>query len=152
MLTAAGPKVIEFNVRFGDPEAQVVFPRLDEDLSWLLGEASTGALTSRAARFAPDAHVGVVLAASGYPDRPRTGDVISGVEAAAREPGALVFHAGTSRRGADLVTAGGRVLTIVGRAETYASAIEAAYRAASHVQFSGLHYRRDIGRKAVERS
>src|SRR6185369_10536766 len=87
MLTADGPKVIEFNVRFGDPEAQVVLPMLDEDLGWLLGEAATGALPSRPARFRREPHVGVVLAAGGYPDAPETGKAIDGVAAAGDVPG-----------------------------------------------------------------
>ena len=81
MLTATGPKVIEFNARFGDPEAQVVLPMLDEDLSWLLASAVTGALPRRRARFRAEPHVGVVLAAAGYPDTPRAGDVITGIDA-----------------------------------------------------------------------
>ena len=149
MLTSDGPKVVEFNVRFGDPEAQVVFPRLDEELSWLLGAAATGALPPRPARFRPEPHVGVVLAAAGYPDAAETGKVIHGIDAAARVPGALVFHAATSRRGADLVTAGGRVLTVVGRGGTYREAIDIAYRAASYIRFDGMQLRTDIGRKAL---
>ena len=149
MLTATGPKVIEFNVRFGDPEAQVVLPMLDEDLSWLLASAATGALPSRPARFRREPHVGVVLAAGGYPDNPETGRTITGVDQAAAEPGALVFHAGTARRDRARVTAGGRVLTVVGRGPTYEEAIAVAYRAAAHVQFEGMQFRRDIGRKAV---
>jgi phosphoribosylamine--glycine ligase len=149
MLTADGPKVIEFNVRFGDPEAQVVLPMLDEDLSWLLGESATGALPSRAARFRNEPHVGVVIAAGGYPDTPDAGEVITGLEKAAAVPGALVFHAGTSKRDNSLVTAGGRVLTVVGHASSYEKAIDVAYEAASRIQFNGMQYRRDIGRKAL---
>ena len=107
MLTADGPKVIEFNVRFGDPEAQVVLPMLDEDLSWLLGAAATGALPSRPARFRDEPHVGVVLAAGGYPESAESGKPIAGLEAAAAVPGALVFHAGTRRRDGQIVTAAG---------------------------------------------
>ncbi|MBM3820765.1 MAG: phosphoribosylamine--glycine ligase [Acidimicrobiia bacterium] len=149
MLTAEGPKVIEFNVRFGDPEAQVVLPMLDEELSWLLGEAATGALPSRPARFRNEPHVGVVLAARGYPDAVETGKPISGVDTAAAVEDALVFHAGTGRRDGQLVTSGGRVLTVVGRGPTYRDAIDVAYRAASHVHFDGMQLRRDIGRKAL---
>jgi phosphoribosylamine--glycine ligase len=149
MLTAEGPKVIEFNVRFGDPEAQVVLPMLDEDLSWLLGAAATGALPSRAARFRDQPHVGVVLAAGGYPDSVETGKAITGIEEAAKVDGALVFHAGTARRDGHLVTAGGRVLTVVGRGASYRDAIDIAYRAASHIRFDGMQLRRDIGRKAL---
>jgi phosphoribosylamine---glycine ligase len=149
MITAEGPRVIEFNVRFGDPEAQVVLPMLDEDLSWLLGESATGALPSRAARFRNEPHVGVVLAAGGYPDTPETGRPIEGLVDAASVEGALVFHAGTSRRGGEVVTAGGRVLTVVGRGPTFADAIDTAYRGVSRIRFDGMHFRRDIGRKAL---
>jgi len=149
MLTADGPKVIEFNVRFGDPEAQVVLPMLDEDLAWLLGEAATGALPSRPARFRREPHVGVVLAAGGYPDAPETGKAIDGVAAAGAVPGAIVFHAGTAKREGRLVTAGGRVLTVVGRSRTFKDAIDTAYAAALRIHFDGMQYRRDIGRKAL---
>ena len=149
MLTADGPKVIEFNVRFGDPEAQVVLPMLDEDLAWLLGEAATGALPSRPARFRREPHVGVVLAAGGYPDAPETGKAIDGLAAASDVPGAIVFHAGTAKREGRLVTAGGRVLTVVGRSTTFRNAIDTAYAAASRIHFDGMQYRRDIGKKAL---
>jgi phosphoribosylamine--glycine ligase len=149
MLTATGPKVIEFNVRFGDPEAQVVLPMLDEDLSWLLGAAATGALPARPARFRKEPHVGVVLAARGYPETAHAGAAISGIDDAARVPGALVFHAGTSRRDGQVVTAGGRVLTVVGAGPTYRDAIDVAYRAASHIRFDGMQFRTDIGRRAL---
>ena len=148
MLTSSGPKVVEFNVRFGDPEAQVVLPRLDEDLSWLLGSAATGVLPSRPARFRDEPHVGVVLAAAGYPESAQIGAAITGIEAASRVPGALVFHAATSRRNGELVTAGGRVLTVVGRGGGYREAIDVAYRAAEHIRFEGVQFRTDIGRKA----
>jgi phosphoribosylamine--glycine ligase len=149
MLTSGGPKVVEFNVRFGDPEAQVVLPRLDEDLSWLLGSAATGALPSRAARLRDEPHVGVVLASAGYPESAQTGSVITGVEKASVMPGALVFHAATSRENGQLVTAGGRVLTVVGRGAGYREAIDVAYRAASCIRFEGMQFRTDIGRKAL---
>ena len=149
MLTADGPKVVEFNVRFGDPEAQVVLPMLDEDLSWLLAAAATEALPSRPARFRNEPHVGVVLASGGYPESSQSGSVITGVEAASNVPGALVFHAGTSRRAGQLVTSGGRVLTVVGRGPTYRAAIEVAYRAAAHITFDGMQLRHDIGQKAL---
>jgi phosphoribosylamine--glycine ligase len=151
MITPSGPKVIEFNVRFGDPEAQVILPMLDEDLSWLLAAAATAALPARAARFRDQPHVGVVLAAGGYPDTVETGKRITGLDAAARVPDAMVFHAGTARRDGHLVTNGGRVLTIVGRGSTHRDAIDVAYRAASHVHFDGMQFRRDIGQKALQR-
>ena len=149
MLTADGPKVIEFNVRFGDPEAQVVLPMLDEDLSWLLGAAATGALPTRPARFRDEPHVGVVLASRGYPDSAESDQPIVGLDEAAAVPGALVFHAGTARREGQIVTAGGRVITVVGRGRSHRDAIDTAYRAAAHVQFNGMQMRRDIGQKAL---
>ena len=149
MISPDGPRVIEFNVRFGDPEAQVLLPMLDEGLAPLLEAASRGALPDRAARFRPEPHVGVVLAAAGYPDEPRTGDPISGLDAAAGVRGALVFHAGTRRDGDRVITAGGRVLNVVGRGASYRDAIGVAYRAAGEIHFEGMQFRRDIGRKAV---
>jgi phosphoribosylamine--glycine ligase len=149
MLTDEGPKVVEFNVRFGDPEAQVILPMLDEDLSSLLMCAANGALPSRHARFSSHVHVGVVLAAGGYPEHVETGKIISGIEAARAVPGAVVFHAGTRRQNGDLVTAGGRVLTVVGAGGTYREGIDMAYDAASRISFEGMQYRHDIGRKAL---
>ena len=149
MLTASGPKVVEFNVRFGDPEAQVVVPMLDEDLSELLSAAASQSLPDRAARFGPEPHVGVVLASAGYPESSDNGREIDGLAAAARVPGALVFHAGTASRDGRSVTAGGRVLTAVGRGATYRDAIGIAYRAATEIRFDGMQFRRDIGEKAM---
>ena len=149
MLTSTGPKVVEFNVRLGDPEAQVLLPMLDEDLSWLLGAAATGALPTRAAKFRRQPHVGIVLASAGYPETAATGTPINGIEDATAVAGALVFHAATARQGKQLVTAGGRVLTVVGRGESYSQAIETAYQAAGRIRFDGMQLRRDIGRKAL---
>ena len=149
MLTAAGPKVVEFNVRFGDPEAQVILPMLDEDLPQLLMSAATGTLPSRAARIRDERLVGVVIASAGYPESSDPGRAIAGLAEAAAVPGALVFHAGTAERHGDVVTAGGRVLTVVGRGASYQDAIAVAYRAASEVRFEGMQFRTDIGRKAL---
>lgn len=149
MLTADGPRVVEFNVRFGDPEAQVILPMLDEDLAPLLAAAARGTLPQRPARFRPSPHVGVVLAAAGYPDAPRSGDRIEGIDDASRVADGLVFHAGTAAREGAVVTAGGRVLTVVGRGPSFASAIDVAYGAASRIHFDGMQVRCDIGRKAV---
>ena len=113
-LTAAGPKVVEFNVRFGDPEAQVVLPRLAEPLSALLLSAAEGRLTERPAVFDPGPRVGVVLASHGYPESSRSGDVIDGLEDAAGIDGVAVFHAATRLSDGHFETAGGRVLTVVG--------------------------------------
>jgi phosphoribosylamine---glycine ligase len=150
MLTGSGPRVVEFNVRFGDPEAQVVFPMLDEDLSTLLWAAACGALPERPARFRAEPHVAVVLASAGYPESSDGERVIDGLDAAAQVPGALVFHAGTAHRDGRIVTAGGRVLTVVGRGRTYRDAIDVAYRAAGEIRFEGMQFRKDIGRKVLE--
>ncbi|HTM03341.1 MAG TPA: phosphoribosylamine--glycine ligase [Vicinamibacterales bacterium] len=152
MITPSGPKVIEFNVRFGDPEAQVVLPMLDEDLSWLLGAAATGVLPQRAAKFRDRPHVGVVIASAGYPESSDNGRRITGLDAAAAVPNAMVFHAGTAKRDGQIVSNGGRVLTVVGSGPTHREAIEVAYAAASHIRFDGMQYRRDIGQKALARS
>jgi phosphoribosylamine--glycine ligase len=150
MLTPDGPKVLEYNVRFGDPEGQVVVPRLASDLGTLLLEAAGGRLVSDV-RWRPEACVGVVLASAGYPAQPRTGDVIQGLDAAARLPGVLVFHAGTRRdRRGVLVTNGGRVLTVVGRDVTAAGAGERAYAAVERISWPGMQHRRDIARRAAE--
>jgi phosphoribosylamine--glycine ligase len=150
MLTAAGPKVIEFNVRLGDPEAQVLLPRLDEDLSAVLVAVAEGALRSRQARFRAEPRVGVVLASAGYPDHAETGKIIHGIEDAAGVPGALVFHAATRRSDGGLMTAGGRVLTVVGSGGDFRDAIGVAYRAAARIRFDGMQFRSDIGRKALD--
>lgn len=149
MLTVEGPKVVEFNVRFGDPEAQVIFPMLNEDLSSLLAAAAAGSLPARPARLRREPHVGVVLAARGYPDAAEDGSVITGIENAAAVPGALVFHAGTREQTGQLVASGGRVLTVVGAGSSHREAIEVAYTAVSHLHFEGMQFRRDIGRKAL---
>jgi phosphoribosylamine--glycine ligase len=149
MLTADGPKVVEFNVRFGDPEAQVILPMLDEDLTHLLMAAATGTLPSRAAQIHQERHVGVVLASGGYPESSESGRVIAGLAEAEAVPGALVFHAGTGWRDHEVVTAGGRVLTVVGRGPSYQDAIVVAYRAVEQIRFDGMQYRTDIGRKAL---
>ena len=148
MLTCAGPKVIEFNVRFGDPEAQVVLPLLDTDLVALLAAAADGDLGAHTVTAHADVAVGVVLASGGYPGPVKTGVPIHGIDAAAAISGVDVFHAATVRRDDQLVTAGGRVLTVVGRGPTFERAIALAYEGASQISFDGMHYRRDIGQKA----
>ena len=150
MLTCDGPKVIEFNVRFGDPEAQVVMPMIADDLAPRLAAAAEGALDGAPVSFRPERHVGVVLASREYPASSPGGAPIAGLPNASGLDDVLVFHAGTARRGDEIVTAGGRVLTVVGRGETYEDAIERAYAGASRISFDGMHYRRDIGNKALE--
>ena len=152
MLTPDGPKVIEFNVRFGDPEAQVVLPLLG-NLSNLLRLEGDGfdSATAEADRFGGRrVAVGVVLAAYGYPGDVRTGDVIHGLDDVSRDcPDVQIFFAGVKQRGDDLVTAGGRVLTVMATAPSFAMAIARVYEAASKISFDGMQYRRDIGRKAM---
>jgi phosphoribosylamine--glycine ligase len=131
-------------VRFGDPECQVVVPRLDMDLAQLLAEAAHGRIISEP-RCSDDAMVTIVLAAEGYPTAPRTGDPIEGI-AAARATGALVFCAGVAGTAAAPITAGGRVLTVVGQGPDAATAIGRAYDAVAHVDFAGMQVRSDIGR------
>jgi len=149
MLTDAGPKVIEFNVRFGDPEAQVVLPMLVDDLLPLLVGAAAGRLDGLTGRLGTESRVGVVLASGGYPGPYRTGLPISGLDAAERVADVLVFHSGTARQGADIVTAGGRVLTVVAAGDGYRDAIDLAYAAAALISFDGVHMRKDIGAKAL---
>lgn len=150
MLTADGPKVIEFNCRFGDPEAQVVLPLVAEPLSALLLAASTGAALPARTRFSADVAAGVVLAAAGYPGEFARGAEIRGLDRVAAEcPAAQVRFAGVAERDGVLVTAGGRVLTVVGRAATYRDAIAAAYDAAGRIHFDGMQFRTDIGRRAL---
>jgi phosphoribosylamine---glycine ligase len=149
MLTAGGPKVIEFNVRFGDPEAQVVLPRIASELAPMLAAAASGSLGAAAVRTSPEPQVGVVLASGGYPDRYETGKPIAGLDEAGCMPDVHVFHSGTSMRGSELVTAGGRVLTVVAGGADYRQAITRAYEAVDRISFAGLHVRRDIAAKAL---
>ena len=149
MITAEGPKVVEFNVRLGDPEAQVVLPMIDGDLEPLLRAAAQGSLGQDTCRVRDWPHVGVVLASKGYPDSVETGKVMTGLGEAEAVPGVTIFHAGTARRGADLVTSGGRVLTVVGTGKDFPQAISRAYDAAGRIHFDGVHYRKDIGKKAI---
>jgi phosphoribosylamine--glycine ligase len=149
MLTPAGPQVIEFNVRLGDPEAQVILALVEEPLAPLLAAAAAGELTRKTCALARDTLVGVVLASRGYPESSESGQAISGT-ADAERAGLAVYHAATSVSDGQLITAGGRVLTIVARAPDYAEAIGRAYAGVGLVSFDGMQYRRDIGRKALE--
>jgi phosphoribosylamine---glycine ligase len=149
MITASGPKVIEFNVRLGDPEAQVILPRIDEPLLPVLVAAAAGRLRQTSCRLGPDKVVGVVIASRGYPESSLSGEPISGIEAAEQVAGVSVYHAGTARQDGRIVTAGGRVLTIVGRGSDFAEAIASAYAGTLQISFDGMQFRRDIGRKAL---
>jgi phosphoribosylamine--glycine ligase len=149
MVTENGPQVIEFNVRFGDPEAQVVLPMLMDELAPMLHDAAAGQLGERPFRVTNEPHVGIVMASGGYPGSYETGVPIEGVEQAEAIPGVLVFHAGSSFDNGRLVTAGGRVLTVVGRGRDFSEAIERAYHGVACVSFRGSHFRTDIGRKGL---
>ncbi len=150
MLTDVGPKVIEFNVRLGDPEAQVVLPLIQDPLLPVLVEAASGSLRSTAIRLAGDVLVGVVLASRGYPDSSESDRSITGLAAAEAIPGVTVYHAGTAMHDGRLVTAGGRVLTVVGRGGDYPEAIARAYAAVLQISFEGMQFRRDIGRRSLK--
>jgi phosphoribosylamine--glycine ligase len=150
MLTAGGIKVLEFNVRLGDPETQPLMHRMASDLVPVLMAAATGELRSAAIEWKPGPSVCVVLASGGYPGEFATGKTISGI-AEAEATGATVFQAGTRMGRNGLETAGGRVLGITASAETLPGAIQAAYMAAAKIHFDGMHYRTDIGRKGLKR-
>ena len=151
MITREGPKVIEFNCRFGDPECQVILPRLEDDLLALLQAVATGQGLPATLSWSPQASVCVVMSSEGYPGPYETGRSIAGTGAAASLPGVNVFHAGTALAEGTLVTAGGRVLGVQSLGSDVASAIRAAYDAVARIHFKGAHYRRDIGHHALRR-
>jgi phosphoribosylamine--glycine ligase len=143
MLTADGPRVLEFNCRFGDPETQVVLPRVDGDLLEALAAAAAGDLRGVELQADARAAVTVVIAAADYPERADTGSPITGIEEA-ESLGGLVFHAGTALRGGTLVTSGGRILAVTGVGDDLERARKLAYDAAASIDFEGARYRRDI--------
>ncbi len=149
MLTPAGPKVLEFNCRFGDPETQAILPLLESDLLEMMLACTEGRLSADMVQFRPGACTTVVMAAPGYPGSYPNGLPISGLEAAAGE-GALVFHAGTALNGDLVVTNGGRVLAVSGRGSDVAAAAGQAYAGVDKIQFEGAHYRSDIGRQVSD--
>lgn len=150
MVTADGPKVVEFNARFGDPETQVVLPLLDSDLVAIMCACADGTLADVPIRWKDGAAVCVVLASGGYPGHYDKGQEIHGL-ADAEAMGALVFHAGTAMKDGELVTNGGRVLGVVGRGADISSAVDAAYAAATKISFKDAYYRKDIAHRALER-
>lgn len=151
MITAQGPKLIEYNVRFGDPECEVLMPRLKSDIVPALLAARDGVLNAVDLRWSDQAALTVVMAANGYPATPEKGSVIKGIEKAAAEKDVLVFHAGTQAKGDDLVANGGRVLNIVALGKTVSEAQAKAYRAVDLIDWPGGFCRRDIGWQAVKR-
>ena len=153
MLTPAGPKVLEFNVRFGDPECQAILARLESDLLEAILATCTGRLAEHELRFSPKSSCCVVLASAGYPENPKTGDAIHGIEDAEAMDGVQVFHAGTKRTPiGQIVTAGGRVLNVVAVADSPSEARELAYQAAAKISFAGMQFRTDIGAESVART
>lgn len=151
MITDDGPKVVEFNCRFGDPETQAVLPRLQTDIIDIFEACIDGKLVAQNIQWAETPAVCVVLAADGYPGVYEKGKEISGIEAAQAMPDTFVFQAGTAKQGDKLVTAGGRVLGVTALGTDIKTAIKNAYKAAEQITFSGLHKRKDIGQKALAR-
>jgi phosphoribosylamine--glycine ligase len=150
MMTAAGPRVLEFNCRFGDPETQVLLTRLEGDLVELLCATAEGRLEGAKVRWREESAVCVIMASAGYPDTVRSGFPIHGIESA-ESTGAVVFHAGTRRdpsRG--LVNAGGRVLGVTASGATLGAAVESAYGAVERIEFEGVQYRKDIASRGLK--
>jgi phosphoribosylamine--glycine ligase len=152
MLTAEGPKLIEYNVRFGDPECEAVMPRVEGDFAELLMAVASGRLSGiERPRLSPDYAVTVIVAARGYPGTPIGGGVIREIEAAEQVPGVTVFHAGTAHGEGGLIAKGGRVLAVTAVADTFANARARAYRAVDQIDFADGFHRRDIGWRELER-
>lgn len=152
MITDDGPKVLEYNVRFGDPECQAVLPRLKTDLAEIMLSVVHRSLHHQAIEWHDNHTVCVVMASGGYPGPYEKGKVIRGLDKASQLENVSVFHAGTAEKGRDIVTAGGRVLGVTAWGETLQQALDHAYKAVNVITFDGAHYRNDIGRKAFRRS
>jgi phosphoribosylamine--glycine ligase len=151
MLTADGPRVLEFNCRFGDPETQAILPRMDCDLVAVLQACADGRLSDDLVRWRPDPCVCVVLASGGYPGPYAKGKVVTGIAQAEAQAGVTVFHAGTRRADGSIVTAGGRVLGVTATGRDFAAAVRQAYAAVAMIRFDQAHHRRDIARRALAR-
>jgi phosphoribosylamine--glycine ligase len=149
MLTKSGPKVLEFNCRLGDPEAQAILARIDFDLAEVFGDVAAGRLDPSKLRWKTAASVCVVLTSRGYPGRFETGKKIEGLTAVEQITGVKVLHAGTKLSGAGVVTSGGRVLGVTASAASLKAALVSAYEAAAKIRFDGMHYRKDIGAHAT---
>jgi phosphoribosylamine--glycine ligase len=151
MITSEGPKVVEFNCRFGDPETQAILPRLKNDIIEVFDACINGTLDMITLEWTPEPAVCIVLAADGYPGTYKKGDVISGLTEATSLPQTYVFHAGTALRDKEFVTDGGRVLGVTALGSDIKTAIKNAYKAADLINFNGVHKRKDIGAKALAR-
>jgi phosphoribosylamine--glycine ligase len=152
MLTPEGPKIIEYNVRFGDPECEAIMPRIEGDFAELLHSVAIGSLADVRPELSAQSAVTVIMAAHGYPGIPKGGGLIREIEAAEQVPGVTVFHAGTARSGDSLVAKGGRVLAITAVADTFANARARAYRAIDQIDFADGFHRSDIGWRELERA
>ena len=150
MMTARGPQVLEFNVRFGDPETQAILPRLDSDLVETLEACIDGRLRETELHWALGASVCVVASSAGYPGAYKSGVVMRGLGAAAQVPGVQVFHAGSAQVGPQLLTAGGRVLGVTAASASLEESLARAYQALAEIDFEGMYYRRDIGHRALK--
>ena len=150
MMTPAGPKILEYNVRLGDPETQPLMMALRSDLAEVLENATDGRLENTTLEWSQEPSLCVILAAHGYPGPVRSGDSITGIPEA-EAAGAKIFHAGTKRAGREILTAGGRVLAVTATAPSLPAAIEKVYAAAHKIHFNGMQFRKDIGRKGLKR-
>jgi phosphoribosylamine--glycine ligase len=151
MLTDEGPKVLEYNTRFGDPECQALMLRLEDDLLPVLAAGAAGNFGISRLHFRKEASAVIVLASEGYPEKPERGQAIEGLAAAARHPNVVVFHAGTAEVDGQVVAAGGRVLGVAATGAELTDALRSAYAATQEISWPALRYRKDIGRRLVER-
>jgi len=151
MITSAGPRVLEFNARFGDPETQVIMARMRSDLVPLLVQVAEGQFADTKVEWAKDPAVCVVLASKGYPEATETGKPISGLDAVKKDADVIVYHAATARRDDQIVTVGGRVLGVTALGSNLGAAVSRAYEAVGKISFDGMQYRKDIGQKAMAR-
>ena len=152
MLTSDGPKLIEYNVRFGDPECEAIMPRIEGDFAELLRAVATGRLSEQRPRLSDSHAMTVIVAAAGYPGTPASGGLIREIEAAEQVQGVTVFHAGTARSGEALVAKGGRVLAVTAVADTFANARARVYRAVDQIDFADGFHRKDIGWRELQRA
>jgi phosphoribosylamine--glycine ligase len=151
MMTESGPKVLEFNARFGDPETQVIMARMRSDIVPILEQVAAGQLKDTKIEWAKEAAVCIVVAAKGYPDTPETGKAVTGLEALAGENDVVVYHAATAKRDGRVTTVGGRVLGVTALAPNLDAAVARAYEAVGRISFEGMFYRKDIGQRALAR-
>jgi phosphoribosylamine---glycine ligase len=151
MMTEKGPKVLEYNARFGDPETQAILVRMKSDIVPILSGVAQGQLGDTKIEWAKEPSACVVIAVKGYPDAPETGQAISGLEALKSIPDVVTFHAGTAKKDGATVTAGGRVLGVTALGANLEAAIQRSYEAVAKVSFDGMHYRQDIGKRALAR-